>query len=329
MLIKFKKLFYRHKAVTVVALLLIILLFLHITLALTSYITISAPNNITDNKFTAANTLLFVQKSPDERMNNTLMYYKNILEDNNSYSVDGFEVDVFISKDNKLVVSSYEKLDQISDATLPPFNQKNVLISAKNIGELKQYNIAYNIAVEGEYIYRNSQADLAYARVITLDELLNYLKSQSTIWKKTFKLIINIDGKNRDRIISTLNALLSLYNYYDYCVIVPKTNADVKLIATFPQLKRTATTSETIRFFYSGAFNIKNTEVDYSLLYIDNGAYGINFAKKRYVSYASYIGVPLILSNANSLNKINSYASIAPSGISGSDAKEIYQAITK
>ncbi len=328
MYIKLRKFFYRHKVTTVTAVLLLLIVIFYATIVAISYIKINAPSNITNNSFSASKTMVYVQKSESDRMDNTLMYYQNILQNNNSYSVDGFEIDLFISKDDKLVVSSYDKLDDISNSTLPPFSEKNVYISSKNIGELKQYNIAYNILVNGEYIYRKSDTDLTYARIITLDELLNYLKSQSVIWKKTFKLIINIDNKNCERIIPTLNAVLSLYNYSDYCVIVAKSNTVKKLIE-YPLLKRTATPAETIAFFYSAALNIKNTNANYSLLYLKNWNYGINFGKKRFVSYANYLGVPLVYSNINTARKLNKVTSLAPNGISGSIPKEIYLSTLK
>lgn len=320
-----KKFFYKHKIISITAILLIIALLSFIALDLSIHIPVSIESNQTLSSFGSEKSKIYVQKSKEELTNNTLSYYKNILENNNSYVVDGFEITVYLSKDNKLILSQSALLDEFTDCRESPFNQKNATISSKTIGELKQYNAGYFINAKDGYPYRKNGVDLSYFRIITLDELIVYLFTQSVDWKKPFKLIINIgDKKNIDTAITELNAVLTKYNYTKYSVIVTKTNSMIKTLNRYPDLLRTASSSEILNFYYRSAFNVKTKETNYDVLYLTPYEFGINFCRERFVGYAKYSGIPIVFRNVNTNKKIEKIVEKKPDGIAGSLPKELY-----
>ncbi|MFA7065116.1 MAG: hypothetical protein WC177_06500 [Bacilli bacterium] len=325
MKIKLKKFFYKHKIISITAVFLIFALLFFTALDLSTYIPMHMKNNQSINSFGSAKSKVYVQKTKEDIIDNTLSYYKNILENNNTYVVDGFEITVFLSKDNKLIVSQSSLLDDFTDCRENPFNQKNVSISSKTIGELKQYNAGYYLNAKDGYPYRKSGMDLSYYRIITLDELIVYLNTQSVDWKKPFNLIINIGDKNNlDGAITELSNVLSEYNHTKYSVVITKSNSMIKMLDRYPEIQRTASYIEVINFYYKAAFFINNPVISYDILYLEPYFCGINFCKDRFTNYAKYCNIPIVFKDVNTTKKIQRIALKKPDGIAGFSPKEIF-----
>ncbi len=323
--IKLKKFFYRHKIISVIAILLIFAAIFFTIVDLSLYIPVKMEPNTTKSSFGATKSKVYVQKGKEDKVNNTLSFYKNILENNNNYIVDGFEITVFMSKDNRLIVAENDLLDSFTNCKVNPFSQKNAKISSKTVGELKQYNAAYFMGEKDGYPYRNIGIDLSYFRIITLDELIVYLNTQSVDWKKTFNLIINIGDKNNlNNIVSQLNTTLKDYNYAKNCVVVTKSDYLKSILENYPDLMRTASNSEVSDLYFKAAFGVKDIEVSYDILYVNAFNSGVNLARNRIVDYARYCDIPIIFKDISSIKKIQKTANLKPDGIAGILPKDIY-----
>lgn len=113
---------------------------------------------------------------------NTLNAFKlGIAEaENGEYTVDIWEFDLHITKDNKLILLHDHTLDRTSNSA-EVFGVKDARPEDYMLAELMTLNMGYNFESNGEYPFRSLTEEEISAqglRVCTLDEVLDYMEGE-------------------------------------------------------------------------------------------------------------------------------------------------------
>ncbi|HKL74275.1 MAG TPA: hypothetical protein VJ903_05220, partial [Clostridia bacterium] len=140
-----RKLYVKHKtlSITIISFLLTFIILALLLLSAniprsdtTSYTSEVALSNsfINEKTFLGINTNNAIDAPAD-----TLTYFKKIFEYNNSYKVDVLELNVHLTLDNKLILSSFPTLDTFSDAKAY-IGETNIRPEKQTYEQLKRYN---------------------------------------------------------------------------------------------------------------------------------------------------------------------------------------------
>lgn len=225
---------------------------------------------------------------------NTMMAFKKVLEENDKYGVDTYEFDVNITADGELVILHNLTYDKTSDA-VEFFGRENVEASEITLAEAKKLNMGENFELNGEYPYRGLRGedipdDL---RVVTCDEVIDYIEANSG--DKKFNYIIEIKslGENGYRAADKLYSIITERNLKDR-VIWATSEIDVSeyMAATYPDMPRSANPQEVLQFFLCCKFglDLDKFNVTYMALHIPYGksaGYNIvNLGTKKMINYA-------------------------------------------
>ena len=232
---------------------------------------------------------------------NTLLAFKTMTA---TYGTEAaVQMDVRVTKEGNLVVISDENLVRTSENS-----DKKFLVSEHTVSEMKQFNMGYNFQENGEYVYRNADAEtLADLRILTLNEALSYFNDYATEQGKTiqdinFYISIKDSGdlgiRAANRVYSTLLAYGITANtvvealsdtvavYIDGMINQSKKRVDKRMI-------RTASEYEIWEFYFNAMFNLdlSKKEVGYQVLSLPYRDYVVNFAKSPIVDYAHKYGI--------------------------------------
>ena len=133
------------------------------------------------------------------------------------YTVDIWEFDLHITKDEQLILLHDHTLDRTSNSA-EVFGEKDARPEDYTLEELKQLNMGYNFERDGEYPFRGlGAADVTAQglRVCTLDDVLKYMESEEAIAAAPaeygkFRYIIEVknSGKLGERAADILYATL-------------------------------------------------------------------------------------------------------------------------
>lgn len=334
---KLKKFFIRHKvtAWTITAILAVILIF--VLLCLSTYIP-----KVSDTDYSSEACLNnpYIQSTPlisahragrNLAPENTMAAFRACFENNNEYVVDILEFDLHITKDKRLILLHDETLDRTSDCK-EVFGEKNVKPQDKTLAELKQYNMGYNFTENGEYLYRGENADLTYCRIVSLEEVLDYLRVQENVWKKQFNYIIEIknDGELGNEAMQILYDTMIKYGILNRTV-VGTFNKSVSeyMDAHCPDVIRSAGIAEVLDFYFSCMFNVdlSKKNVKYKVLQIPYKSHVINLGKKAIIDYAHKYGIAVQYWTINKAKDIQALTEMGADAIITDDPKLAYNLI--
>ena len=199
----------------------------------------------------------------------TMMAFKNCAE-NPDFSVDWFEFDLHITKDDVLVLLHDDTLDRTSDSETV-FGEEDVGPEDKTYEELRTLNMGADFETEdGEKPY----AALSGAQVpddlkiVRVDDVLDYLES---VGGGRYHYIIEI--KNSDdlgkRALDVLYGILTEKGLLSR-VIFGTFNEEVSIHAdeNYPDLNRSATIKEVLEFYSAAVTNDEDFEPAYTALQI-------------------------------------------------------------
>ena len=199
----------------------------------------------------------------------TMMAFKNCAE-NPEVSVDWFEFDLHITKDDVLVLLHDDTLDRTSDSETV-FGEEDVRPEDKTYEELRTLNMGADFETEdGEKPY----AALSGAQVpddlkiVRVDDVLDYLES---VGGGRYHYIIEI--KNGDdlgkRALDVLYGILTEKGLLSR-VIFGTFNEEVSIHAdeNYPDLNRSATIKEVLEFYSAAVTNDEDFEPAYTALQI-------------------------------------------------------------
>lgn len=335
--ITFRKFYIKHKTLTLIlvpiALIVIILGLVFLSAYIPRTVDTNYESNIAlSNNFISEKTYLGVGTNVQNAPKDTLKYYKSIFENNNNYKVDMVELNIHITLDDKLVVLSESKLDNVSDSKAI-YNKKNLRPQDATYEQLKRYNLGYNfIDSSGVYPYREKTANLEEVRIMSLEEIFSYLETQvKNTWKTDLLYVINIKSEQRsDKAIDVLYNTLVTSNILQKSILNTPNNKIASYIdGKYPNLKRTATNSENVGFYTNFIFgvNLSKNPPRYSALLIPNWSFVVNLGKKSIVNYAHKYGISVMYKTINNTKSIKHLSKIGADAIITNNLNEAYYAI--
>ena len=331
-----RKFFLHHKklAVTLSVILGVILTF--VLLCLSTYIPrtgdtdYSAPQ-VVANKYITQQTMVSAHRAGRNiAPENTMAAFKECFE-TNEYAVDVLEFDLHITKDKKLILLHDDTLDRTSDC-VDKYGEKKVRPENKTIGELKQYNMGYHFEKNGTYPNREANADLTYCRIVTLNEVLDYILSQEAPdkWNKQFMFIIEIkNGKQLGyEAADILRDTLMEYGIADRTIVGTfKGEVSKYLDEHCPEICRSAGIAEVFGFYFACMFGVPLNNVKYRVLQIPYKDFVINFGKKSIIDYAHKYGIAVQYWTINKAKDIRHLKDIGADCIMSDNPDIAYQII--
>ena len=260
---------------------------------------------------------------------NTLAAFKACFENEDAYSVDILEFDLHLTKDGRLILLHDDTLDRTSDC-VDVYGEKKVKPIDKTLEELKTYNMGYNFEIDGKYPYREEGADLTYCRIATLEDVLDYVKTQEEALGKNIRYIIEIkDSKeNGYKAADKLAEIMDDYGITERTVIGTfKGEVSKYLDENHPRIIRSAGIAEVFGFYFSYMFGIPLDNVKYKVLQIPYKDFVINFGKQGMVDYAHKYGIAVQYWTINKAKDIEHLYSIGADAIMSDDPKLAFEII--
>lgn len=242
----------------------------------------------TQNPYILAETDISAHRSgggiaPEE----SLMAFKNCAE-NDSFSIDVFEFDLHITKDNVLVLLHDDTLDRTSNVE-EVFGETEVRPETKTYEELRQLNIgAKFVDPDGKMPFADMSEPTDDLRILRVEDVLDYLNA-----KGDYKYIIEI--KNSDDLgkkgVDILYQILVEKNLLDR-VIFGTFHAEVSeyVDENYPDMARSTGITEVLKFYFAALTNSKSYEPPCNVLQIPYGGifntFGLNTGTAQVINYA-------------------------------------------
>lgn len=217
----------------------------------------------------------------------TLMAFRNCAE-NDAFSIDVFEFDLHITKDDVLVLLHDDTLDRTSNCE-EVFGEKDVRPENKTYEELRTLNMGAKFEnLDGETPY----ADLAEPdddlKILRVEDALDYLNSVGD-----YKYIIEI--KNGDELgkkgVDILHQILLQRNLIDKVIFGTfKGEVSEYVDQTYPDMTRSTGIKEALSFWWAALTNSSTYEPPCSVLQLPYGfpfnILGINMGTAQMINYA-------------------------------------------
>ena len=264
---------------------------------------------------------------------NTMAAFKACFDNMTEYSVDVLEFDLHLTKDDQLILLHDDTLDRTSDC-VEKYGEKDVKPRDKTVEELKRYNMGYHFQDEktGEYPYRQEDADLTFCRIVTLEEVLDYLKTREAILGKELNYIIEIKNGKEDGYKATdkLYATMEAYGITKRTIVGTFKGEVSKYIDEHcPNMIRSAGIAEVLGFYFSCMFGVKLDKVGYKVLQIPYKDFGLNLGKKAIVDYAHKYGIAVQYWTINKAEDIRYLTDIGADCIISDNPRLAYDIIYK
>lgn len=219
----------------------------------------------------------------------TMMAFKNCAE-SKDFTIDVFEFDLHITKDEVLVLLHDDTLDRTSDCE-EVFGEKDVRPETKTYEELRQLNMGAKFENEsGETPFADLKGDAVTddLKILRVEDVLDYLNSAGN-----YKYIIEI--KNSDDLgkkgVDILHKILLERDLIDR-VIFGTFHSEVSeyVDTNYPDMTRSTGIIEVLKFWWAALTNSDSYEPPCSVLQLPYGApfkyFGLNAATAKVINYA-------------------------------------------
>ena len=219
----------------------------------------------------------------------TMMAFKNCAE-NESFSINVFEFDLHITKDEKLVLLHDDTLDRTSNSE-EVFGEKDTRPEDKTYDELRALNMGAKFETDdGEAPYADlKQSEVSDdLRILCVEDVLDYLTSVGD-----YKYIIEIknDGELGKRGVDLLHNILVERNLIDK-VIFGSFHKEVSAYVDekYPDMTRSTSIAEVLDFWRAALTDSDTYEPPCNVLQIPYCApyttIGLNIATAKVMNYA-------------------------------------------
>ena len=282
----------------------------------------SNPNKIktydTDNPFIVNDSLIVGHRmgggdAPEE----SLMALEMCLSGNEVPDV--LEMDLHITKDDRLVLLHDDTLDRTTDS-LFVFGKKDLRPENLTLDELKKLNIGVSFQnKDGSYPYKDFHGESVpdTLRILTLEEFLDYSLSRGD-----FRYIIEIkNGEDEGkRALDILYSTLKERNLLDRVIFGTFKNEITEYASsTYPDLIRSASVKEALNFYIAALCGKKNYEPPVSVLQVFYGKkyfkFGVNLATSKVINYAHSHNMAIQYWTVNEEEDIEYLLSVGADGI--------------
>lgn len=219
----------------------------------------------------------------------TMMAFKNCAE-NDEFSVDVFEFDLHITKDNVLVLLHDDTLDRTSDSE-EVFGEKNVRPEDKTYDELRKLNMGAKFENEaGETPYANLKGDDVpdNLKIPRLEEVLDYL---DTVGDYKFIIEIKNDGDLGRKGVDILYRILTERDMLDK-VIFGTFHGEISeyVDENYPDMTRSTGIAEALEFWEAALTDSDTYDPPCSVLQLPYGFpfqnLGMNTGTATMINYA-------------------------------------------
>jgi glycerophosphoryl diester phosphodiesterase len=219
----------------------------------------------------------------------TMMAFKNCTQ-NVSFSIDVFEFDLHLTKDNVLVLLHDDYLDRTSNCE-EIFGETKVRAEDKTYEELRRLNMGAKFETDdGEMPYANLTEEEVPddLRILSLDEILDYLTG---IGDYDYIIEIKNEGELGYKGVDILYQTLKERNLVDQ-VVFGTFHAEVAdyVDENYPDLMRGANKEELVEFYFAALTNKKDYVPPCKVLqlpYADiEECDGVNLATAQIINYA-------------------------------------------
>ncbi len=225
---------------------------------------------------------------------NTLKAYKACVDE---LKVDILETDLYLTKDNYLVLSHDEEINRTSDVEIITGSEEPYKITDHTLAELQYFNYGYNFKINGEYPYRdlvsNNENRVQIIKennlnMITIDEFFN------AFYEEHPELLFIIEIKNSGdlgyKACEILNDILvNKYPKYQNRIVVGTFNDEIEshLKSKYPNLLRGASPKAAKIYVATELvkLNIFDTQT-FACLQLPTEELGINLTKKHFIKRA-------------------------------------------
>ncbi len=219
---------------------------------------------------------------------NTMMAFKNIIENQDRFQIDIFEFDLQITKDDEIILLHDETLDRTSNSR-EIFKIKNAKVHNYTYEELRKLNMGENFTnSKGEKPYQGLKGDalLDDLKIVRLDDVLDYLDNY-----KNFNFIMEIkdDGALGKKAADRIYEILLEKNVLQRTIIGTFHNKITKYLDQYyPDVYRSASVKEVIGFYLDSLLNIKrkNSHYKFVALQIPDEDYVVKLGTTRLINYA-------------------------------------------
>lgn len=218
---------------------------------------------------------------------NTLMAFQNCVE-NEDFSIDVFEFDLHLTKDEQLILLHDGTLDRVSDAE-EVFGRENVLPRELNCEQLLTLNMGEGfVADDGSAPYKGLRGDEVpdELRIMRLSDVFDYLKPFGEYF---FIIELKDGGETGRRAADRLYETLKEYGLLSNAVIGTFHGEISEYIdKAHPELLRSASIREVIGFYFSSLFGIRHAPGHYRFeaLQIPDDDFVVKLGTSRLINYA-------------------------------------------
>lgn len=219
----------------------------------------------------------------------TMMAFKNCAE-NPNFTINVFEFDLHITKDDVLVLLHDDTLDRTSDCE-EVFGETEVRPESKTYEELRQLNMGAKFETDnGEMPYADLKGEQVPddLKILRLEDALDYLTS-----KGDYKFIIEI--KNGEELgkkgVDILHQILVERNLVDKVIFGTFQKEISEYVdSNYTDMTRSTSIMEVLEFWIAAITNSKTYEPPCSVLQIPYGepftSLGLNLATAQVINYA-------------------------------------------
>lgn len=226
---------------------------------------------------------------------NTLKAFKDVVK---NYNVEILETDIWITKDNILVLNHDAHINRMSDVELITGSTEKYNISDHTLEELRQFNYGYNFKINDEYPYRDitSIDDPNRAEVIKSNDLsITPIRELfSEFYESHPNMLFSVEIKNGgDLGIKAADILYDMlvneFNAYKNRIIIASFHNEVEqhVKKNYPDIIRGASTKGATTFIATQLFKVNIFDnQSFAALQIPLKKMGINLAQKNFVKRA-------------------------------------------
>lgn len=222
---------------------------------------------------------------------NTMMALQNIISHIKEYKIYGFEFDLHLTKDGQLIILHDDTLDRTSDSE-EHFGKSGVMPCDITFDELDELNMGERFeAPDGSLPYKGLRSDDIPENLhpIKLSDVFDYLKPYGSY---TFTVDIKNDGDIGYKAADTLYKTLKDYNMLGKTAVASFHKTNIKYLdEKYPDITRSATIHEVVKFYFLSFFNIPHKEFKFKYLHIPYKDYFFNLGTTRLVNYAHKHGI--------------------------------------
>ena len=232
---------------------------------------------------------------------NTMMAFRNLMENRETLGADTYEFDVQLTKDGKLVTIHDTTYDATSDA-VEFFGRKNVSVSSLTYAEARQLNMGERFKLNGEKPYQGLRGeDIPEDLKIPLcEDVIKYVEENSGENKFDYQIEIKSKGLNGRKTTDELYKLIKKYGIEDrviWATFDPFISSH--MVRNYPEIRRSGNALEAFQFFFYArmGWNLETATPTYTSLQLPFGQESIggimNTGTREILNYAHKYNISL------------------------------------